>query len=236
MNLQFPSANAQKTANIWNSDHAFLDEGSYFVATNPTPLTTIAMVTSVVDDAATAGAHAQAAPVLYIYNSASPTDTGAKTLYLKYLRLFSIVGGQAWTSCTSAHYTLRADPTSRFTSGGTAITPVNLSSNSSNNSGAKVYFGANVVALPTAAGRLLGRGQIQGTIPLPADQWLFTFGDVSGPTNVLGASAIKSITLPCPPINVAPGWSFQLDLFGVALAAAPAFEFELGYVERVAGQ
>ncbi len=236
-NLQFPTQMSQKVANLWNSDHALADEGSFFVATNPTPLSSIAMVTSVVDDAATqSSTHAQASPVLYIRNTASALDGTAKTIYLKYLRLIQLVGGQAWTTCTSAHYALRVDPSARYLSGGTLIPPMNVNPGSSNNSNAQIYFGANSVTIPGSAGRLIGRGQIQGTIPLPADQWLFTFGDVSGPTNVLGASAIKNLTLPCGPVVISPGWSFQLDIFGVGLAAAPAFEFELGYVERSAGQ
>lgn len=235
-NLQFPTSQSQKVSNLWNTDHGLLDEGNYFVSTNPTPLTTVAMTTSVVDDAATASStHAQYSPLIYIYNSASATDPNGKTIYLKYIRLLQLTTGQAWTSCTSAHYTLRLDPTSRYTSGVTATVPVNMNSNSSNNSVAKVYVGANVVSLPTAAQRLVGRGQIQGSIPLPGDQWIFTFGDVSAPTNVLGASGIKNLTLPCGPVAIAPGWSFQVDVFGVALAAAPAFEFEIGHVERVAG-
>ncbi len=236
-NLQFPTSAAQKVANLWNSDHALADEGSFFVATNPTPLTTIAMVTSVVDDAATqSSTHAQASPVLYVENSAVAYDPLAKSLYLKYLRLFSIVGGQAWTTATSAHYALRLGASGRWQSGGSLLVPQNVNSNAQNNSAAKVYFGANVVTIPGATGRLIGRGQIQGTIPLPADQWLFTFGDTTGPTNVLGASAIKNLTLPCGPVVIGPGASFQLDLFAVGLAAAPAFEFELGFVERSAGQ
>lgn len=236
-NVQFPTSGAQKVSGIWASDHALADEGSFYIATSPTPLTTIAMVTSVVDDAATqSSTHGQASPVLYIQNRGVATDPTAKTIYLKYLRLLQPVGSQAWTSCTSAHYSLRLDNTARWNSGGTQINPLNVNPNSSNQSNALIYFGANAVTIPTANQRLLGRGQIQGSIPLPGDQWLFTFGDVSGPTNVLGASAIKNLTLPCGPIIIAPGWNFQLAIFGVALAAQPAFEFELGYAERLSGQ
>ena len=236
-NIQFPTSSAQKVANIWNSDHALADEGSFFVATNPTPLTTIAMVTSVVDDALTqATTPAAASPLLYIQNRAVVGDPAGKSIYLKYIRLIQLTTSQAWTSCTSAHYTLRVDNTARYNSGGTQINPLNISTNSGVQSNALIYFGANAVTIPTANNRLIGRGQIQGTIPLPGDQWLFTFGDVTGPTNILGTSAIKSLTLPCGPVVIGPGWNFQLGIFGVALAAAPAFEFELGYAERISGQ
>ncbi len=237
-NIQFPTSTGQKVVNLWNSDHALADEGGYYITTTPTPLTAVAMTTSVVDDAATASAtHAQYSPVLYIYNRANATDPNAKSIYLKYIRLLQPVGGQAWTSCTSAHYTLRTDAApNRWVSGGTLYVPANVNTAASNNSSASVYFGANVVGLPSGNGRLVGRGQIQGSIPLAGDQWVFTFGDISAPTNLLGASAIKNVTIPCAPVVIGPGCSFQLDIFGVALAAAPAFELDMGHVERVSGQ
>ena len=236
-NIQFPTSSAQKVVNIWSSDHALADEGSFYVATNPTVSTTIAMVTSVVDDAATqSSTHAQASPLLYIQNRGVSTDPTAKTIYLKYLRLIQPISSQAWTSATNVQYAMRVDNTARYLSGGTAISPVNMNTNSSGATTALMYFGANSVTIPSSSQRVVGRGQIQGTIPLPGDQWLFTFGDVTAPTNTLGASAIKNITLPCGPVTIGPGWTFQLDIWATALAAAPAFEFELGYVERVSGQ
>jgi hypothetical protein len=236
-NVLFPSASSQKVANVWGNAQALADEGSFYVATNATPLTAIAMVTSVIDDNYTqATTHAQASPLLYINNQGAASSPTARTIFLRYLRLLQPVGSQAWTSCTSAHYTLRIDSLAgRYTSGGTAITPVNINPTGAA-SAAQIYFGANAVTIPSTNQKLVGRGQIQGTIPLAGDQWFFTFGDLSGPTNLLGASAIKNITIPCGPVMIPPGWNFQLGIFGVALAAAPAFEFELGYAERLSGQ
>ena len=235
MNVLFPTNPSQKVSPVWQTTHSLADEGSFFVASN-TVGTTIAMTTSVVDDAATASStHAQYSPVLYMYNKGSASDQNAKSMYPLYLRLIMPYGSQAWTSATNAQFSVRVDPTSRYSSGGTALTVANANTNSSLSSAAQIYFGANVVGLPTAAARVLSHGQIQGTIPLPCDQWIFTFGDVVAPTNVLGASAIKNLTIPCGPIVLAPGWSMQLDIWAGSLAAAPAFEVEFGYAERVSG-
>ena len=233
-NPSFPSQSAQKVANLWNNQYASADEGAFFIVNTPTPGTAVAMVQAVQDDAATAGAHGQAAPLIYIRNKAAAGDPNGKSIYLQYIRL--LIGSQAWTSATDVNFSLRADSTERWTSGGTLYVPTNANTGSSVASNAGVYFGANVTALPSANQRLLSHGQIQGTIPLPKDQWLFTFGDVSGPTNMLGASAIKNITIPCGPVVVAPGWNVQLDIWAGSLGAvAPTFELEMGFVERVSG-
>src|ERR1035437_7996656 len=170
-NVQFQTSNGQKVANIWNSDHALVDEGSYFIATTPTAGTGVAMVTSVVDDAATASStHAQASPLLYIQNNDGIGPNG-RTIYLKYIRLTQIISSQAWTSATNAQFSWRRDNVPRLTTAATVITPVNLNPISGGGSPASIAFGANVCALPSAAGAMVGRGQIQGTIPLPGDQW-----------------------------------------------------------------
>jgi hypothetical protein len=100
----------------------------------------------------------------------------------------------------------------------------------------QVYMGAVVTALPTAQnGRLLHGGTIQGSIPVVKDTWYFTFGDTSMPSNVLQASANKSLTIPCPPIVIGPQESITIEMWGPSNAGAPAWEFSLGYVERPAG-
>lgn len=234
-NVLFPTTQSQKVTNVWPNLYTLADEGSLYVGNN-TIGTTIAMVTSVVDDAATqSSTHAQASPLLYCYNGNSPSDPNAKSVYPLFLRLFQPISAQAWTSATNAQFSFRADNSSRFTSGGTNITPVNKNTNSSLTSSLSIKFGANVVTIPGATQRVFSHGQIQGTIPLPGDQWLFTFASVEMPTNILGASAIKNLTIPCGPMIIGPGWSWQLDVWATSLAAAPAFEFEFCYAERIPG-
>jgi hypothetical protein len=237
VNTNIAIAGSTKVGNIWHTSHALADEGSYFTASNPTVGTAIAMTTSVVDDAATASStHAQAAPYLYMYNRGVTGDQNAKSVYLKYIKLFSRIGDQAWTSATQALFSVRSDPNSRYTSGGTALTTTNVNTNVGTASQVIAYAGANVVSLPNATtGRVLAHGLIQSSIPLAGSTWIWTFGDVTQPTNFGYASVINSLTIPCPPAVIAPGWSLQLDIWATALAAAPTFEIEVGYVERFAG-
>lgn len=234
-NVNFPNQNAQKVASLWNTDHALADEGSYYIATNPTSGTGIATTTSVIDDAATASAtHAQNVPVMYIHNASDPTNALAKTIYLRYLRM---IVTSAPTSATDWNMSLRADNVNRYTSGGTGpITAKNINTAYASNSSALIYFGAVVTtALPSASARLLGRAQVQSSIPVVKDQWMITFGDTAQNTNVLTASAAKNINVPMGPIMLSPGWGLAIGMWGTACAAAPAWEFELGYVERQSG-
>lgn len=230
-NPQFSSQRAQKVANLFNSNYALADEGSFFIATNPTVGTGIVTTTSVVDDAATASAtHGQNVPVMYIENLASPSDPNAKSIYLHYL---SMLVTAAPTSATTWQMSIRADRVPRYTSGGTVIVPVNVNTNSSLASGAKIVFGAVVTTnLPTSGARLLSNRQIQSTIPVVKDSWILTFGDVTMPTNVLTASAAKNINVPLGPVIIAPGWNVAIAMWGASNAGAPAWEFELGYSER----
>lgn len=233
----FPASAATKVVNLWNSDHGLADEGNFYLATNPTVGTGIAMITSVVDDAATASStHAQFSPTMLIQNNWPVTDPLDHRIYLKYLRISVIT--TAPTSASDWRFAFRGDNvTSRYTSGGSTIVPVNINMDSQNTSNAKIYFGALVAALPSASGgRLLSKGITDYALPIIGDQWLFTFGDSSMPTNILAATGIKQVTIPCGPIIIGPGQNVTYEQWGTACAAAPAFEFELGYVERPAGQ
>lgn len=234
-NLNFPSANAQKVANIWNDRYAAADEGNFYVATNPTVGTGIATTTSVVDDAATASAtHAQNVPVFNMQNGYPNSDPQLRTIYLQYLKMTVTA---APTSATAWSYAIRADNVSRYTSGGTTIVPVNVNTNSGNKSAAILNFGAVVTTnLPSASARLVSTGQVQSTIPVVKDVWIFTFGDIVMPTNILTASAAKNINVPAGPVIVGPGWNINFEMWGASNAGAPAWEFELGFIERPSGQ
>lgn len=229
---------SSKVSNIWNTDAALADEGSYFIATNPTVGTAIAMTTSVVDDALTASAtHAPNVPYLYMQNRGALGDTNSKSICLRYIRLFSRIGDQAWTSATQALFSVRSDGGGeRRTTRGTTLTIYNANTNFSQTSAADFTAGTNVTSLPGGTGRIHAHGMIQSSIPLAGSQWTFLFGDPGATSNFGYASVINTIGIACPPVIIAPGWSMQLDLWATALAAAPTFEVEIGYAERFLGQ
>ncbi len=234
-NVNFPTNSSQKVLNLSNSDIALADEGGYFVTTNPTTGTAIAMTTSVVDDAATASStHAQFAPVMIVFNPLTADNQNAPSIYLRYLRMMLV---QVPTSATSWRFSIRLDSTIRYASGGSELDPVNVNPSSSKASAARVFFGAIVpAALPTANARLVANGLVNSAIPVTLDQWLFTFGNSSPHMDQLNAGAgAKNITIACPPIVLPPGWSMSLGMWGAANAAAPSWEFEMGHVERIPG-
>jgi hypothetical protein len=232
----FQQASCNKSVNLWQNNYTAADEGNFYVATNPTVGTGVAMTTSVVDDAATASStHAQAAPVFLLTNQWPSNDTQNHRVYLQYL-IMQVTA--APTSATFWNFAIRGDLNpSRYTSGGTLITPVNINMDQPpGGSRLQVYMGANVTALPTAQnGRLIHAGTIDGAIPVVKDTWYFTFGDVSMPTNILQASANKALTIPCGPVVIGPQESVTIEMWGASNAGAAAFEFTLGYVERPAG-
>lgn len=235
-NTNFASQNSSKVQNIWSSDHALADEGSYFTFTN-TPGTAIATTTSVVDDAATASAtHAQNVPVMTIVNGWPVTDANAKNIYMKYFRM---VVSQVPTSASAWNYAWRLDPTpANITTAGTVITPVNPNSASGTLSKAAINFGAIVTSLPLASqARLVSAGQIAGAIPVAKDQWLFMFGAPMGNGDQIGTQTlVKNVSANVPPIVIAPGWMLKLEMWAASNGAAVSWEFEGGYVERPAGQ
>lgn len=234
MNVLFPSANSQKVAPLWNC-HTMLDEGGIFVATNPTVGTAIAMTSSVVDDAATASStHAQFAPAAILYNNASENSSTAVTIYP---RCFTLGVVQVPTSATNWKFALRLDNLNRYSSGGSAITPVNPNPNSGQGTNAKLYFGALVpTALPSSSSRLVAHGSLTSAIPVAGDQYVIAFGSsYSGMDMLSGGTAAKNLTMTVPPVAIPPGWSLSLELWGTSNAAAASFEFNFAWDEREAG-
>ena len=240
-NSNFANLNSSKVASMWPSLHALADEGSLFIASSTSVAagqaagTAIATTSSVVDDAATASStHAQNVPVMYLGNLASTTDGTNRCIYPLYLRMTI---NQVPTSATAWSYAIRADSVPRYTSGGTKMTPVNVNTASGNTSLAQIYFGAVVTTnLPSTNQRVLSSGQVQPTIPVTRDVWIFTFGDMTMPSSILTASAGKNINIPCGPMVLGPGWNLALEMWGASNAAAPSWEFEFCYAERGAGQ
>jgi len=241
-NINFPATQAQKVTSLWNNSYALADEGGYFMANTTTVAsgqaggTGIATTTSVVDDAATASAtHAQNVPVAHMWNTSSPASQSSKSIYLQYIKMILTA---VPTSATNWNFAMRADSVNRFTSGGTQLVPINPNTIFPNTSIMLIQFGAVVTtSLPSGAQRVLARGQIQSTVPVVQDEWWFTFGDVSMPTGmIMTATTVKKLVIPCGPIVLGPGWGMTLEMWGTSNAAAPAWEAEFAWVERISGQ
>lgn len=233
-NANYPVSGSTKQSLIFAGDSAAADEGNFFVATSPTPGTAIATTTSVVDDAATqSSTHAQASPVMII-NNQNAAGSGIN-IYLRYLKMYIV---QVPTSATIWSYAFRLDPLStKLTTVGTAITPQNVNSLSNNLSKASISFGAITTVIMSAQGRLTGAGLVSGAIPVAQDQWFFNFGNPAASCDSIGTQTlVKSLSLPCSPQIIAPGFFWTLEMWGASNAGAPSWVFELGYIERPQGQ
>jgi len=216
----------QYSAPLHSPRHYLADEGSYFIATNPTPGTAIAVTTSITTFAETAGAVAGA---MLFKNTESRTAASPKRIYLDYIKL--VVLGVP-TSATAWQYALVIDDNPvRYTSGGSALTPVNPNGDSSETSIATVYFGALTTAV-TNNKRLVARGNLRGVIPTTFDTLVIVSGGVEGGGSAVSAAASGRFVDNCPPIIVGPQQNLLLSLWGPSCAAAATFELEAGWWER----
>lgn len=227
-NVLFPNANSQKVMSLWGAGYqSLVDEGAVFLATNPTMGTAIATTTSITSED-------QTKPVLVLANTASASDPNAKTIYPKYLNMLL---SQVPTSATDWQMSIRMDNnTSVYTSGGSSITPVNANSGSSITSKSALYFGAVVAVTTNSQGRLVCRRQLNSAVPVTKDQWFFGFGEgILSSDQIAGGSGAKNVTFSLPGLAIAPGWNMRIQMWGGSNAAAPSWEFEMGWVERLAG-
>lgn len=228
-NIQFPTIVAQKVQNIWNRDQGIVDEGTYFVATNPTTGTGIATTTSVVDDGNSGATSAQTRPLMIIQNgyAAGANNPNIYPLSLK------ILVTSAPTSATFWQMSLRLDSTQRYTSGGSTIVPVNPNSAVGANSRANIYFGAITAAAASAGARLVANAMVNPTIPVVKDTQIINFGNPNSDISIGNIVTVnKTNVINVPPIVIAPGYSLVIGAWGTSNAAAPAFEFQFEYVER----
>ena len=208
---------------LYGNKHALADEGSYFVATNTTIGTAIAQTTSITAYADTAGAVGN---YFYFRN----TDlAGGKRMYLDYIKLMTV---QVPTSATSWQWALVTDyGTARYTSGGSAITPVSPNGDVGTPSIVQMYAGA----LTTAVGiskRTVGRGTFRGVVPTTFDTYIILAGAREGGGTFSSAAASGRHVGIAPPIILGPQQNLTLIMWGTANAAAASFEFEVGWWEK----
>ncbi len=205
---------------------ASAEEGSFYVATNPTMGTAIVVSTSITAYAETAGAVGFG---LIIRNAASAGDS-AKRIIMSHIKLMIV---QVPTSATSWQYVLMLNDNPLFyTSGGSDIVPVAVNPDvAARSSVAVVKFGALTTAVPGSDKRYVGRGTFRGVIPTTFDEMSIMFGR-HGSGSMASAAASGRQTCFNAPVVIPPGYSLGLSMFGASNGAAPTFEFEIGWIER----
>ena len=226
-NVNFPNLTAQKVQSIWAGTQGIVDEGSYFVATNPTTGTGIATTTSVVDDGNSGATSAQTRPLMIVRNA---NAVGGNNIYPLAIKLLVT---SAPTSATFWQMSIRLDDIARYTSGGSTIVPKKVNPLSEATSPAQIYFGAITAAAASSNALLVANSMANPTIPVVKDTMIITFGWPGADSNfgnIVTVNTQKVISV--PPIVIPPGYSMVLGMWGTSNAAAPAFEFQFDYVER----
>lgn len=174
-------------------------------------------------------------PILHIYNG----DTTNLTQWILLDQLFLRVTAVN-TSATSFHLQFVKRNGNTYSSGGTALTAVNVGGNattaaaSQRASIATVYFGVLVAdAADATYDRIVWRQQVRDVIFAADDTVEVLFGE--GQTGTHGATtSATSKMVRVPPMWVGPGESLQMHAIAPSQAADPAFEIALGWVERPA--
>ena len=216
---------------IFFGDYAAADEGSYYTASNLLVTTGTAIATTTQILGCTS-------PALVVYNQ---NPVGGYNIYLRTvkMRLVTVNTG----STTIEHVGVLASNIANVTTTGTLITngPVSVNSNSGTASKAIIYVGVNVANAPTAipGSRIAHTGPVTGIIPIALDQWVFSYGDVGTPGsfNAIIGTTGGVVSVPLPPIIIAPQWYYTLGFWGASTStSAPTIRWDIGYIERPSGQ
>lgn len=200
---------------------ALAGEGSYFVATNATLGTALSGTAAPTTFSATVA-------LVSLFNAAA---TGGKRIHLDWLVLSPKAAG---TNGTNFSFAMSGDRTNRYSSGGTAITPVNTNMDSDTTSIATLNVGAVTAAAAGASVRRLSHGALRTVIKVIGDQYVFSFGSSvpAMPGMPLEGVLQAAIHTPCPPVVLGPGQSFLFHEIATAQSVAATWEFTCGWWER----
>jgi hypothetical protein len=200
------------------------DQGAYYTFTNPTVGTGIigGVVTS----------QADTTPLLLIQNG-NPVGSGIN-VYMDCLKLTVSVVGVGHTIPYVSLKIDRSTTTTRYTSGGTQITPQASAANSPNPNGkANVYFGA-ITAAAAGTGALLASYRIKGAIEVVLDSFTFDFGaPEQQPQNGLAdnGATISHGLFNMPPVILGPSQTALLHWWAAANSTGVTWFLNGGYWE-----
>ncbi len=205
--------------------HTLAQEGSYFVATNPTVATGIAGI-------AAADGYNAAETLFLLYNQS--TQAEGIQICLDFLELQCTVVD---TNGTDLRFDHHIDNTDRFTSGGSNITPVSPNMDSSASAKGRLRFGAVVSSAASSSVRYLGGRQLASTDLVANDLMLFTYGGSNAFSNQ-NSNLTEEATLSrfwhvaCPPVVLGPGCSYLFTINSASQSGAATWTFNCGWWER----
>jgi hypothetical protein len=195
------------------------DDGSYFVATNPTMGTGIAGI-------AASTSYDAAEHLLFLRNL---SDT--KRLELDFIDLVVTAAGAAGTT---TGFTMVGDRgTSRRGTGGSSITPVCPNLAMSETADVTLAFGALATGSASADVRPLGDFLVRTVIKVVGDSYRFVFGDPNAVWSLAGASldgtTSAKVTIPCPGVVLGETDQFLLSDWAASQSGASSYQLRMGF-------
>ena len=204
-------------APLTNKEFYSADEGSYFWA-GSVPGTPII---GPVDDASVATA---TKGLLTVYNG------GTNRIYPQLLQLFVTTAGAADTNVVM---TPALDAGNRYSSGGTALTSVNVNMDSVFTTAATITFGALTTSAASSTVRYLRGSRFRGTIGIVGDMYEMTFGALGSPSAAGSLVATLAVrTLAFPPVVIGPLQSLVIHDFSASISTGRTYSVGFGYIER----
>jgi len=203
--------------------HGYADAGKYFVASNPTPATGIIGMVATTSDTTK--------PTI-LFKNGNTVGSGIRC-YLDYLRLYVTVVGTGETVLNTTWQLDVSQTTTRYTSGGSAITPVNVNGDSTNATAVTLYFGA-VTAAAAGSTRHINSHSLTSAKEVVFDSFTFDFGAPSHGINtalVDNTTTITHKTYGEPPVIVGPGQHFVGIIWAAGINPATTWGFDMGWVE-----
>lgn len=164
---------------------------------------------------------------VFLRNISSSTT---KKWHLDWLRIHVKTAG---ANGTSALYAMQMGTTTRYTSGGTALTVSNTNMDASNDTSATLtaLAGPVVIAAENATTRRVLHGVLRDGIEVAGDQKLFIFGGDPAASPAEAASGTCDV-INCPPVCLGSGAEFILGLGAVAQSVAGVYGISGGLYYR----
>lgn len=202
--------------------HVLADEGSYFIATNPTPGTALAFGVNASHDVT---------KNLFVFKNTDSAN--GKRMYLDYIKILPTVAPASGTSLQFAVYT---DTVNRYTSGGTLITAVNVNADDGTTPVGGVYAasGGTVITSPTtgSSARLVARGVARSVIPAVLEEIVIQFGGLADVASSSGTTVGRSGSNAAPVVIGGQQWAVVEVYFPSNALTGLSYEFETAWFER----
>lgn len=209
--------------------HALSGEGSYNVATNPTPGTAV-----VYGSGGTQTSFSSTVGFVVYKNNAQSGVPQPLQMYLDYLRI--LVSGTVPAAATSTQFAITIDTGNRApTANNTLVTPVNLNFRSGRGPAGQVWIpNAGTITVPAAVNsRLVARGSLRQAISVTLDEYILRFGAQDGSPAVAGGTGVGRYASDAPPVVLGPQEFCIVHLWQPsATTSGLSVEIETGWYER----